>query len=122
MITFTHSHQETESRIIDEASQNPTFRQRLLADPKAALSEFFDMTLPEGMKISVLEEEPGHHYLVLPPATPPVNALPLDDLALALVGGGRTLRPDTSSTKSNTEPPNNGEDRRQRITRRRNSC
>jgi hypothetical protein len=51
------------------------------------------MALPPGMTITVLEEEPGHHILVLPPALPDPNALPLDDLELSLVGGGRTLRP-----------------------------
>jgi hypothetical protein len=45
----------------------------------------------------VLEETPGHHYLVLPPTPPDLDALPLDDLELALVGGGRTLRPGLDS-------------------------
>jgi hypothetical protein len=84
---------EIERQLIEKASVDPAFRQRLLDDPKAAIADVLGMALPPGMSITVLEEEPGHHYLVLPPAQPAPDALPLDDLELALVGGGRTLRP-----------------------------
>jgi hypothetical protein len=93
MTTPNASRPELESRLIEQASQNPSFRQQLLADPKAALSTFLGVALPPGMRITVLEEQPGQHYLVLPAARPAVDALPLDDLELALVGGGRTRRP-----------------------------
>ncbi|HSH06007.1 MAG TPA: NHLP leader peptide family RiPP precursor [Anaerolineae bacterium] len=84
---------EIETQIIEKANIDPTFRQRLLADPKEAIADLMGSPLPPGMTITVLEEKPGHHYLVLPPAPPSVDALPLDELELALVGGGRTLRP-----------------------------
>lgn len=93
MTNHLNSRQELESRLVERASHDPEFRQRLLDDPKATLAEFLNVTLPPGVQITVLEEQPGHHYLVLPPATPAVDALPLEDLELALVGGGRTLRP-----------------------------
>jgi hypothetical protein len=84
---------EIEAQLIEKAGADPAFRQRLLDDPKAAIADLLGVALPPGMTISVLEEAPGHHYLVLPPAPPSVDALPLDELDLALVGGGRTLRP-----------------------------
>jgi hypothetical protein len=84
---------EIESQLIEKASVDPAFRQRLLDDPKAAVADLLGVELPPGMSITVLEEQPGHHYLVLPPASLDLDALPLDDLELALVGGGRTLRP-----------------------------
>jgi len=87
-----HRH-EIESQLIEKASADPAFRHRLLDDPKAAIADLLGVALPPGMSITVLEEQPGHHYLVLPPATPAPDALPLDDLELALVGGGRTMRP-----------------------------
>jgi len=93
MTLFTQSRQEQVTRLITEAGQNPAFRQRLLNDPKAALTDFLGISLPAGMNVTVLEEQPGQHYLVLPPAPPDLDALPLDDLEMALVGGGRTLRP-----------------------------
>jgi hypothetical protein len=94
--------QAIESQLIEKASADPAFRHRLLDDPKAALADFLGVALPPGMSITVLEEEPGHHYLVLPPAPPDLDALPLDDLELALVGGGRTLRPSTPSCSTDT--------------------
>lgn len=84
---------EIESQLIEKASADPAFRQRLLDDPKAALADLLGVALPPGMTVTVLEEQPGHHYLVLPPAPPSLDTLPLDELDLALVGGGRTLRP-----------------------------
>ncbi|MBX3000337.1 MAG: NHLP leader peptide family RiPP precursor [Caldilineaceae bacterium] len=84
---------EIESQLIEKASADPASRQRLLDDPKAAIADLLGVELPPGMRITVLEETPGQHYLVLPPAPPSLDALPLDDLDLALVGGGRTLRP-----------------------------
>lgn len=93
-MTTTNTHlDEVESRLIEQAQCDPAFRRRLLDDPKATISDFLGMDLPQGMTITVLEEEPGRHILVLPPALPDLDALPLDDLALSLVGGGRTLRP-----------------------------
>lgn len=84
---------EIERQLIEKASADPAFRQRLLDDPKDAVADLLGVPLPPGMNITVLEETPGQHYLVLPPAPPSVDALPLDELDLALVGGGRTLRP-----------------------------
>ena len=89
----TQNRQQIEAQLIAKANSDPAFRQALLADPKAALEQFLGQTLPKGMTITVLEEQLGHHYLVLPPAPPSIDALPLDDLELELVGGGRTLRP-----------------------------
>jgi hypothetical protein len=60
------------------------------------------VALPPAMTLTVLEEQPGQHYLVLPPAPPSLDALPLDDLELALVGGGRTLRPLNSFCRTDT--------------------
>lgn len=86
---------EIETKLIEQASADPDFRRRLLADPKAALAELLGVALPPGMTVTVLEEQPGQHILVLPRAPPEPDALLLDDLELALVGGGRTLRPFT---------------------------
>ncbi len=110
MPTHNHSRREIEERLIEEASQNSSFRQQLLADPRRAISEMLGIALPPGMTITVLEEQPGQHYLVLPSAHPPVDALPLDDLELALVGGGRTQRPGSLAGPSGSPPdvPRNG--------------
>ncbi len=93
MSTNALSKAEIEARLIQQAAQDPSFRQRLLDDPKAAIADFLGVALPPAMTLTVLEETPGQHYLVLPPAAPKLDALPLDELDLALVGGGRTMRP-----------------------------
>lgn len=87
------SHNKIKTQLIQKASTDPAFRQRLVDDPKETLSDLLGVTLPPGMTITVLEEHPGQHYLVLPPAPPAIDTLPLNELDLALVGGGRTLRP-----------------------------
>ena len=93
MTTESTHRDELESRIIEQAQCDPAFRRRLLDNPKATLADFLGMDLPQGMTITVLEEQPGHHILVLPPALPDLDAMPLDELELSLAGGGRTFRP-----------------------------
>lgn len=93
MSIHTQTKQEIESRVLRRAAQDPTFRQRLLDDPKGVVSTFLGVALPPGMNLTVLEETPGQHYLILPPTPPSLDALPLGDMDLALVGGGRTMRP-----------------------------
>jgi hypothetical protein len=92
---LTNTQDAMEQEIINRASHDADFRQRLLDNPKAAIAALLNVVLPPGMKITVLEQQPGQHILVLPPLVPTPEALPLDDLELALVGGGRTLRPHT---------------------------
>ncbi len=87
------------ARPVQRAGQDPAFRRRLLAAPRAALAEAFGAPLPPGVEVAVLEETPTRRYLVLPPAPAPDPAeLELDDLELALVGGGRTYRPTNRSS------------------------
>ena len=93
MNKLNRTKQEIEADIIEKATQDPTFRQLLLAEPKRAISRFLGTSLPDSVHFTVIEETHGHHVLVLPPAPISVEALPLDELELALVGGGRTLRP-----------------------------
>ena len=90
---LTNTQDAMEQEIINRASTDPTFRQRLLDNPKTAIADLLNVALPPGMQITVLEQQPGQHILVLPPLVPTPEAIPLEDLELALVGGGRTLRP-----------------------------
>lgn len=93
MTANRQSRQQLEADVIERASQDAAFRAALIDDPKSALTDTFGMALPPNVEITVLEERPGQHYLVLPPAPPSADAIALDDLELALVGGGRTMRP-----------------------------
>jgi hypothetical protein len=73
--------------ILDRAGSDPQFRDRLINDPKQAISEEFGATLPPSLNIRVLEEQPGEVVLVLPSQqTQPGRAL--SEAELEAVAGG----------------------------------
>ncbi|MEI7606517.1 MAG: NHLP leader peptide family RiPP precursor [Rhodospirillaceae bacterium] len=62
---------EFETQIINKAFNDPAYHERLLKDPKGAISEELGKlkdgaTLPDNVKVSVLQETPDQLYLVLP--------------------------------------------------------
>ena len=50
-----------------KAMQDEAFKQSLLADPKAVLSEELGQAIPENIEVSVVEETSDTRYLVIPP-------------------------------------------------------
>ena len=56
---------DLEARVIARAVQDPAFRARLLADPRAAFAEL-GLNIPPEVKIEAVEETAGKYYLVLP--------------------------------------------------------
>lgn len=54
------------NQVIQKAWEDPSFKQRLLSDPKAALKEALGITLPESMKLKAVEEGSDELYLVIP--------------------------------------------------------
>ena len=54
-------------RIVSRAGEDSGFRDRLLAKPKEAIEDEFDVTLPEGHEIHVHEENYAATHVVLPP-------------------------------------------------------
>ena len=54
--------------IINKAVENEAFRSELLADPKAAIEKELGVSIPEGFKIGVHEDNIMSINLVLPPA------------------------------------------------------
>ncbi|MFF2093814.1 NHLP leader peptide family RiPP precursor [Paenibacillus sp. NPDC058174] len=53
-------------QIIKKAWEDEAFKARLLSDPKGALKEAFDVEIPEGLELTVVEESAKHHYLIIP--------------------------------------------------------
>lgn len=90
---------EMERTLIEKSLQDESLRQRLLADPKAALEEELGTRLPDNIEVRVVEETAETIYLVLPSATPIVEVGELSDNELEEVaGGGATEAGDWSNT------------------------
>lgn len=75
-------------QLIAKAWHDSSFKQSLLADPKATVEREFGAGLPAGVSLKVLAEDSANRYLVLPPA---LNDLELSDEQLEQVAGGETF-------------------------------
>lgn len=103
----TPAGQSLERVIQDRAAADPVFRAALVADPLAAIAEAFRLAPLPGLKLKVIEEQPGEVVLVLPRA----GAMEADELSeaeLAQASGGFTgVNGDVvdSVTRANTKIP-----------------
>ena len=73
---------DLEAKIVAHAWADESFRERLKADPRAAVAEETGITVPESVAIEVLEETPDKAYLVIP-----ANRAAIPDEELGLAGG-----------------------------------
>jgi Nitrile hydratase, alpha chain len=78
---------ELEEKIVARAWADEGFRERLKADPRAAVAEETGITVPESIAIEVIEETPDKAYLVIP-----TNRMAISDEDLDVAGGGE-MRP-----------------------------
>jgi hypothetical protein len=78
---------ETERRLVQRSLQDESFRQKLLADPKAAVEEELGTRLPEEVRVVAVEETADTIYLVLPDASPSGETGELSDRELSAVAG-----------------------------------
>jgi Nitrile hydratase, alpha chain len=81
--TAAHGRRELEDKIVARAWADESFRERLKADPRAAVAEETGVTVPESVAIEVLEETPTKAYLVIPS-----NRMAISDESLDVAGGG----------------------------------
>jgi hypothetical protein len=80
---------EIERKLIERSLQDESLRQRLLADPRAALEEELGTRLPEEVQVVAVEETADTVYLVLPlRSTEAQEAGELSDRELEAVAGG----------------------------------
>jgi hypothetical protein len=79
--------QEMERKLIQRSLEEDAFRQRLLADPKAAVEQELGMGLPEEVRVEAVEESADTIYLVLPSAPPLGEGAELSDRDLEAVAG-----------------------------------
>ena len=77
---------ELEAQVLAQAVQDPAFRARLLADPKAVFAER-GLSIPPEIQIQVVQETAEQYYLVLPAVERRAGAS-LSDADLEHVAGG----------------------------------
>lgn len=56
------------NQVIQKAWEDPSFKQRLLTDPKAALQEALGVIIPDSITLKAVEEGSNEFYLVIPPS------------------------------------------------------
>jgi len=76
-----------EGRLVRRAWSDPTFRARLIDDPKAALVEELGVDLPEGLEVRVVEERPDLMCIVVPVDTSSIP-YPTAQVMIGLPAGG----------------------------------
>jgi len=82
---------QTELVRLFEQAENPAIRQALLKNPKAYLSSFLEINLPEQLNIYLFEDNIEQRYLVLPHNLQNKNrrsAQELNEYNLAILAGG----------------------------------
>lgn len=75
-----------EQALIRRSLEDESFRDKLLANPKATVEQELGRKLPAGLKVQVLEETEDTIYLVLPPRRMTGE---LSDKELDAVAGGK---------------------------------
>ena len=89
--------QQLEQKLIEKAMKDEAFMKHLIESPCAAIEAETGMTIPETMKIKVLEEDPQTVYLVLPQLPIQNNEMELSEAELESVAGGTGIWTQTAA-------------------------
>ncbi|MBP2000715.1 hypothetical protein J2Z69_001746 [Paenibacillus shirakamiensis] len=54
------------NQVIQKAWQDPSFKAKLVSNPKAAIQEALGVSLPDHINIQTVQETPDQFFLVLP--------------------------------------------------------
>ncbi len=94
---------QTITNIKKRASEDEAFRKLCLNHPHEAIKQISGMEVPEGLKINILENEPGvDHTIILPPEAGTLKDEVLDQIAGG--GGCRTYIPPCNGEFGSTGP------------------
>lgn len=75
---------ELQNEVIKKAMSDETFRSEIFKDPKTAIANAFNMTIPESLNIKIIEEDSDTIAIVIPKITDELSDSELDSIA----GGG----------------------------------
>ena len=81
------SEAQVRAHVAMKAAEDDDFRERLIADPRAAVEAETGLRLPDGYRIHVHEESATDAHMVLPP-NPALSKEELDRIAGGHRGGG----------------------------------
>ena len=94
---------DVEAAVVERIKVEPAFRERLLADPRAALAEITGTELPAVINVTVHEQSRNDIHLTIP------SAGDLADADLELVAGGvDPWAPGMSKRSPTPQPPATG--------------
>ena len=95
-MAITKPRRDIEAEIIKKAWEDDKFRQELLTNPKATLSQMFNLDFAENVSFEVHEESPTRMHLILPSKPGTGGSGELSDDDLDSVAGGFGGGPETS--------------------------
>ncbi len=82
---------QTITDVKKRASEDENFRKLCLDNSDEAIKQISGMEVPEGVKINIIENDPGiDHTIILPSTTAELSKQELDNIA----GGRKPSRPD----------------------------
>ena len=86
---------EFQNHIARKAWSDPDFKQRLLSNPRAVISEELSnikegVSIPENVDVKVVEEKPDEIYMVLPVNPEQVTGKALSEEDLERIAGGES--------------------------------
>ena len=82
--------EQMQERIAAKATEDFEFRERLIGDPKSAISEELGVYIPDGFDIEVHQTTATTGHVILPPT----DRLTESELELAVGGGWQDWSPD----------------------------
>ncbi len=89
MSETTKTRNDIEKELVLKAWEDEEFKQRLVSDPKAAITEMFGVEVPDVIDIKVVEEDMKTLYVRLP--MKPVSEDELTDEQLEAIAGGACI-------------------------------
>ncbi|RJG25623.1 NHLP leader peptide family RiPP precursor [Paenibacillus thiaminolyticus] len=55
------------NQLVQRAWEDATFKEKLLADPKSAIKELLDVSIPDHVQLTTVQETSDQYVLVIPP-------------------------------------------------------